>query len=118
MNRGSGVLQPDSPACSREMAKRAGLLYHGRGRVSLVRHDPDETDVRDRYVNLRVASRYLALRPHQCKAEVAGAEAVIPGDGKMIHPDGSAQRPSGGHYPEQFCRSICCAKKHEDEIMT
>ena len=38
---------------------------------------------------------------------MADAEAVIPGDGKMIHPDGSAKRPCAGHYPEQFCRSIC-----------
>jgi hypothetical protein len=44
-----------------------------------------------------------------CNAEMADAEAVIPGDGKMIHPDGSAKRPGGGHYAEQFCRSICYA---------
>jgi len=38
---------------------------------------------------------------------MADAEAVIPGDGKMVHPDGSAKTPGGGHYPEQFCRSMC-----------
>jgi hypothetical protein len=42
-----------------------------------------------------------------CNAEMADAEALIPGDGKMIHPDGSAKRPGGGHYAEEFCRSIC-----------
>jgi len=39
-------------------------------------------------------------------AGMAGAEGVIPGDGKMIHPDGSAKRPGGAHYAEQSCRSI------------
>jgi hypothetical protein len=34
---------------------------------------------------------------------------VIPGERKMIHPDGSAKRPARGHYAEQFCRSICWA---------
>jgi len=41
-----------------------------------------------------------------CSAEMADAEAVIPGDGKMIHPDGSAKRPGGGHCSERFCRSM------------
>ena len=35
--------------------------------------------------------------------EMADAEAAIPGDGKMIPPDGSVKRPGGGHYAEQFC---------------
>ena len=41
-----------------------------------------------------------------CNAEMAGAGAVIPGDGKMIHPDGSAKSPGGRRYAEQFCRSM------------
>jgi hypothetical protein len=42
---------------------------------------------------------------------MAGAEAVIPGDGNMIHPDGSAKRPRGGHYPEQFCKGTWWAAR-------
>ena len=41
-----------------------------------------------------------------CNAETADAEAVIPGDGKIIHPDGSAKRARGAHYTEQFCRRM------------
>jgi len=42
-----------------------------------------------------------------CNAEMADAEAVIPGGLKMIHPDGSERRdPVRPDYAEEFCRSI------------
>ena len=36
-------------------------------------------------------------------AEMADADAVIPGDRKTIHPYGSAERAGAGHCAEQFC---------------
>jgi len=33
---------------------------------------------------------------------VADAEALIPRDGRMMHPDGSAKRTDGGHGAEDF----------------
>jgi hypothetical protein len=33
-------------------------------------------------------------------AHIAGAQALIPRDSKIIHPDGSAKTPGGGHYTE------------------
>jgi hypothetical protein len=49
----------------------------------------------------------VAQRPGlRYNVDKAGAEAEIPRDGRMIHPDGSAKRPGGGfmqNSPVQVC---------------